>query len=359
MTAVSSRVLEKRIGAKVHPSPRVSVVIPAYNVAPFIAETLDSVLAQTFRDYEIVVVNDGSPDTAALEQQLTGYFDAIVYLRQANGGAARARNTGIEHARGDLIAFLDGDDVWRPEYLREQIEYLDAGGLEMVYANALMFGAVRTPNETYMDKAPSDGPADCAAIVRGRCNVVTSGTIVSRQRVLEVGLFDSSLPRIGMEDFDLWLRLAKAGTRIGYQRKVLLHYRVSPNSLSGNSIQRAYRTVAALKSVKERLSFTPREERDWREALDLAEAELLLETGKAHLLREEFGEAKHKFRAANVHYKNAKLTLVDWALTIAPRTVVRLFKKQRAYELPFIPASIDDLSAFGDTRRAGERLQDV
>jgi glycosyltransferase involved in cell wall biosynthesis len=330
---------EKRIGQKANPSPRVSVVIPAYNVAGFVAETLDSVLAQTFTGYEIVLVNDGSPDTEQLEKALAGYFEKIVYVRQENGGTASARNAAIENARGEFIAFLDGDDVWLPEYLSEQIKFLTENNLEMVYADAFLFGEVRAGQETFMRKSPSTGAADFAGIVSGRCSVITSGTLLYKQKILDAGMFDENLPRIGMEDFDLWLRLAKAGARIGYQRKILLKYRVSPTSLSGSSVQRARRGVVGLNIVKEKLDLTPDEEKVLRETLAEAEAELLLETGKAHLLRGEYAEARKNFRAANAYYKKPKLKLIDLALTVSPRILVKLFKKQRAAELPFIPTS--------------------
>lgn len=330
---------QKKIGQKANRSPRVSVIIPAYNVAGFIAETLDSVLAQDFTGYEIVLVNDGSPDTEKLEKVLEDYFEKIVYVKQENGGTARARNTGIENARGALLAFLDGDDIWLPEYLSGQIKFLTENNLEMVYADAFLFGEVRAAGETYMRKSPSAGAADFEGIVSGRCSVITSGTLVYKQKILEAGMFDAALPRIGMEDFDLWLRLAKAGARIGYQRKILLKYRVSPNSLSGNSVQRARRNVVGLNIVREKLNLTPGEEKVLLQTLAEAEAELLLETGKAHLLREEFAEARKNFRAANAYYKKPKLKLIDLALTVSPRILVRLFKKQRAAELPFIPTS--------------------
>lgn len=337
--------VEKKIGQTVvKATPRVSVIIPAYNVAGFIAETLDSVLAQTFKDYEILLVNDGSPDTAELEKTLESYFEKIVYIRQENGGTARARNTGIENARGELIAFLDGDDIWLPEYLNQQIKFLTESDLDMVYSDAALFGAVRRAHETYMQKSPSEGIADFAGIVSGKCSVITSGTLVYKQKILDAGMFDVELPRIGMEDFDLWLRLAKADVKIGYQRKILLKYRVSPNSLSGNSVQRARRNVISLNIVREKLNLSVNEAETLENLLAEAEAELHLEIGKAHLLREEFVEARENFRAANAYYKKPKLKLIELALSVSPRTLVRLFKRHRADELPFIPTSTADFS---------------
>src|ERR1041384_7742090 len=94
------------------PAPKVSIIIPVYNVAGYIVETLESVLAQTFRDFEILIINDGSPDTEKFEQAIAPYFGKIIYLKQPNSGAATARNTGIKAAQGKILAFLDGDDIW-------------------------------------------------------------------------------------------------------------------------------------------------------------------------------------------------------------------------------------------------------
>src|SRR4029079_673314 len=111
----------KRVGRNVFGStPRISVIIPAYNSTDFIEEALDSVLSQKYRDHEIIVVNDGSPDTEVFERTIRTRLEEITYIRQPNLGAGVARNTGIKHARGDLIAFLDSDDVWLPDYLASQ-----------------------------------------------------------------------------------------------------------------------------------------------------------------------------------------------------------------------------------------------
>ena len=89
-------------------NPLVSIIIPAYNVTNYIGDALNSVLAQTFTDYEVIVINDGSPDSEALERALVPYMSRIVYLRQENQGVSAARNRGILSARGTLLAFLDG-----------------------------------------------------------------------------------------------------------------------------------------------------------------------------------------------------------------------------------------------------------
>src|SRR5438445_4187602 len=147
--------ISKRIGRNIFDSPpKISVVIPAYNVAEFICETLDSVLAQKFREHEIVVVNDGSPDTERFERAIRSRLEDVVYIRQRNAGAGAARNTAIEHARGHIIAFLDGDDVWLPDFLASQYVFLERNGLDMAYCDASLFGMQSAYRRTFMETAP-------------------------------------------------------------------------------------------------------------------------------------------------------------------------------------------------------------
>ena len=123
------------------PAPRVSIIIPSYNTANLIAACLDSVFAQTFQDFEAIVVNDGSPDTLELEKVLQPYLDRIVYIKQVNKRAAGARNTAIAKARGEFLAFLDSDDTWLPNHLESQVKQFDDDpALGLVYANALLVG---------------------------------------------------------------------------------------------------------------------------------------------------------------------------------------------------------------------------
>src|SRR3990170_3473675 len=112
---------------------KVSVIIPAYNSARFLPEAIESVLAQTYKDYGIIVIDDGSTDNT--KETLEPYFDKIKYIYQQNQGAASARNTAIRHSQGEYIAFLDADDVWLPEKLHIQVEYLNNNpGIAMVYS---------------------------------------------------------------------------------------------------------------------------------------------------------------------------------------------------------------------------------
>lgn len=315
--------------------PRVSVIIPAYNVAEYIAETLDSVFAQTYKNFEAIVINDGSPDTFEFEKVLGEYLDKIIYIKQKNSGAAVARNTGIKIARGDLIAFLDGDDVWLPEFLASQIKFLDANGYDMVYANASFLGEVLTNAETYMDDSPSSGEANFDSLLETRCNAITSGTIARRQNILDVGMFEPE--RVRAHDFILWLKLAQNGARVGYQRKVLLKYRVLIDGLSGNLIERAERDIDVFRRVLKNFKLDEKQQNFVRRHIKEVEAELEIVRGKYHLLHKEFGAARDSFEKANKIKKSKRLQIIVWLTRYAPHLLLKIFSMRRTDEISFIP----------------------
>jgi glycosyltransferase involved in cell wall biosynthesis len=204
----------KRVSAE---APKVSVIIPAYNIAPYIGETLDSILAQSYKNYEIILVNDGSLDTPELETALAPYFDDIIYAVQENSGAAQARNTAIELARGELLAFLDGDDVWLPDFLASQTHFLEANDYEMVYCDALIFGDAPYENQTFMDGSPSNGEVTTISLLTTECNVITSGTVLKKSLLETSGLFDVELQRA--QDFDYGFGWRKTAPESVIKRK--------------------------------------------------------------------------------------------------------------------------------------------
>jgi glycosyltransferase involved in cell wall biosynthesis len=326
---------EKRFGKDVrNDSPRVSIITPAYNVAEYIADTLDSALAQTFKNFEMIVVNDGSPDTERLEEVLTAYFDKIIYIKQKNAGAAAARNTGIESARGEFIAFLDGDDLWLPEKLATQIKFLDESEFQMVYCDAEFFGDSLHKRSTFMEQSPSRGEVTTISLINTECNVITSGTILAKSVLDKFGYFDLNTKR--SEDFELWFRLAKNGVKIGYQEKVLIKYRVGTSGLSGDNIMRAERNIDSLNVIKDRNVLDEQEEKVWQEYMKLCQAELNLEQAKTHLANENYAEARKNFREANKFYRKSKYSLINFLLRINPKLALLLFKKIRPTEFEFI-----------------------
>ena len=303
-------------------STLVSVIIPAYQIAPYIAETLDSVFAQSLTDFEVIVVNDGSPDTEELERSLVPYRERICYISQENAGAGAARNRGVREAHGEFIAFLDGDDLWLSDYLETQLKFAREGDYDLVYADALLFGESPVAGKTYMQTAPSEGPVTFVSLLRNDCNVITSGVVARRRALIEAGLFDESLRNA--QDFEMWTRMAKRGARLAYQRKVLLRYRCRVGSLSGDEMNRLKREIRVYRHIADTYDLTETEQAELSRVMDLQEAAVALADGKIRLLGERFDEARVSFEQAHRVLGGWKLGAAVLMLRVAPRLLRRL-----------------------------------
>jgi glycosyltransferase involved in cell wall biosynthesis len=186
-------------------APLVSVVIPAYNAAWCVGKAIDSVLAQDFRDFELIVVNDGSTDDTP--SVLAGYGDVIRVVHQSNGGMSSARNAGIRVARGELIAFLDSDDWWLPGKLGHQVELMQARpdiGFTSAAARVEdpeghlinLWGCEEWEGPFLVQRFQSHG-----GIAGGSSALMVRSMLFER-----AGVYDQTLG--GAEDADLWIRLA-------------------------------------------------------------------------------------------------------------------------------------------------------
>ncbi|HEY0077660.1 MAG TPA: glycosyltransferase family A protein [Pyrinomonadaceae bacterium] len=319
-------------------SPAVSVVVPAYLTAPYIGEALASVFAQTFTDFEVVVVNDGSPDTPELERALEPYRERIAYIRQENRGPAAARNAGIRSARGRYVAFLDSDDLWLPRYLEQQMRVLESDpALDLIYTDALFFGDSLLAGKTYMGLYPSNGEVTLESLLRFDVAVITSCVVARRETLLAAGLFDERF--FYSEDFDLWARLAHRRARFAYQTEVLARHRFHASSLTANRARLFEGQLEVYRKLRQTLEMSPGE----REALEMqlarSEADLALEQGKRRLLEGEYSEAAEALSRANDFYRSSKLRAVLLALRAAPGLLRRAYRLRHAFWLRRIRAT--------------------
>ncbi|HKR13160.1 MAG TPA: glycosyltransferase [Pyrinomonadaceae bacterium] len=305
--------------------PLVSVIIPAFNASEFIGETLDSVFSQTFTDFEAIVINDGSPDTQELERVLQRFPAKLHYLKQENQGAAVARNAGLLAARGDVVAFLDADDTWRPAFLEKQFALLKQNNADLVFADALLFGDSPLAGRTFMQVEPPRGNVTPENLLSVKVTVLTSTVLARKTPILEVGLFDVSLRR--GQDFDLWLRLAKAGARFAYQNEVLAHHRIVESGLSGGTISQLKRTLAVLEAIKAK-GLTASEEAALQVNLNRTLRELALENGKEKLLCRDFHGALQSFNEARKFRHTWKVLFVCLGLRIAPGILWRIYNRR-------------------------------
>jgi glycosyltransferase involved in cell wall biosynthesis len=298
-------------------TPLVSVVIPAYNASEYIAEALDSVMAQTFKNYEVIVVNDGSPDTEQLERALEPYKDRIIYIKQKNRGPSGARNTAIRAARGEYIAMLDSDDAWLPAYLAEQVRILsDNPDLDMIYADAWLSGDADLPHRTFMEGAPSRGPVSFESLLRYDSSIITSGAVAKRQTLIDAGLFDEAFIRC--EDFDLWIRVAHRGGKISYQKQILAKHRAHAASLAADTVKMVESQIEVLKKAQRTLPLTDEQRKLIETQLAHCAAQIDLHLGKQYFHEGEFQLASEALRRANVFYQSIKLRVVLWFLRASP-----------------------------------------
>jgi glycosyltransferase involved in cell wall biosynthesis len=304
------------------PHPTVSVIVPAYNTAPFIAETLKSILAQTFTDYEIIVINDGSPDTPALEVALAPFRDRIHYIVQANRGLSAARNAGIAVAKGELIALLDSDDLWEPEYLDYQIAALEAEQLVVVYPNATNFGDPQRTGRKFMDAHPSSGAVTFESLVTQQCNVMVS-VLARRDVLVDAGLFDETLR--SSEDFDMWLRVVQRGGRIGYHRRSLVRSRLHRGSLSANGVSMCQHIVRVLDKTAREMPLTPEQQALVAGRRAYFSALLRLNEGKKAFFAGDRREALRALGDANAYLRRRKIALAIVLLRFVPGLLLRAY----------------------------------
>jgi glycosyltransferase involved in cell wall biosynthesis len=234
-------------------SPLVSVIIPAYNAAAFIRHTLVSVLSQTYRNIEVIVVDDGSQDqTSRIVNSIAARDDRVTLLRQPNKGVAAARNLGIEKSKGEYISPIDADDIWYPQKIEKQVQYMQNAGPStgLVYC-WWVFIDERGLILRYSYRWKVEGLVYKALL---SFNFVgnSSTNLIRRSCIEHVGYYDEEFKQEnsqGCEDWDLSLRLAEH-YKFCVVPIYLVGYRGVTNSMSRNlaSMERSYELV--IKRVK-------------------------------------------------------------------------------------------------------------
>ena len=304
--------------------PAVSIIIPAYNTAKYIAETLESVFAQTYQDFEIIVVNDGSPDTAELEEVLRPYLDRIQYLKKPNGGAASARNAGVRHARTEFVVMLDSDDIWLSTYLERQMAAITAApDIAVSYTNAMIFGDSPLAGQDFMSIFPSEGEVNFKSMIEETVHVVGT-SMARRQVILDAGGYDETLPT--SEDFDLWLRIAHKGWRIVYTKDPLFRYRRREGCLSDDQIGFWTHFQRVMEKIERTMNLTPDEQRIVQDRLTYIRAHRSLHEGKRAFFAGDTKTAISSLTRANNYMRSPKLSLTLGMLRVAPWLMLGLYE---------------------------------
>lgn len=212
-------------------TPQVSVIIPTYNRSQYITQALESVLGQSFRDYEMVVIDDGSTDNT--QEVLKKFEGKIRSIRQDNQGISKTRNRGISETNGAYIAFLDSDDYWAPDKLAEQVKILDSHPkVGIVYGRMPI---INERGEKIGMKPAGISGKNFKELLEVWGDIPTSTVMARRECFDKVGLFDSPLEP--MEDIDMWIRIAQFYDLYEIENKALAFYRRHEEQITKNKIK--------------------------------------------------------------------------------------------------------------------------
>jgi glycosyltransferase involved in cell wall biosynthesis len=279
-------------------SPKVSVVIPAYNASKFVRESINSVLNQTYKNYEIIVVDgrDGSTDNT--REVVSKYGDSVRYFCQENKGVSDARNKGILNSKGMYIAFLDSDDIWSENKLALQVEFLDSHpDVGLVFSDGWVkaYGNVSARDQRIIGKRffqlskPHRGEVLNKLFVGNF--IPTSTVVIRKQCLLKVGLFNKE-HNIG-EDYDLWLRVAKF-FKVDYIDEPLAIYLVHGDSLVHKMDEFLLNAILIKKNA---LTREPQLlERFSRKEIDQVFYRFYVYSGNYSLFSDKYEKARGKYR---------------------------------------------------------------
>lgn len=228
-------------------TPKVSIIIPAYNAAPYLEETLNSIFEQTFKDFEIIIVDDGSTD--ATKDVIDKFKGKVRYFYQKNSGApASPRNVAIKNSKGKYIAIFDSDDIMFKEKLEVSVNILEKNnGVDLIFSNFIQILDGVTEDTAWLDKPHVKKVIDSIPQEQLEENVysfnrpiyqelllsnfIGTSTVVCKKDIFDdVGYFDESL--IGIEDLDMWLHLCQAEKTFAYSTIPLSYYRKHQGGIS-------------------------------------------------------------------------------------------------------------------------------
>lgn len=262
------------------PLQTVSILMPVYLGARYVSRAISSALVQTHGDFELVVVNDGSPDDSAEVIRPFLADPRVIYVEQANAGVAAARNTALRHATGDLFALLDQDDLWHPDKLARQVELFSANprlGLVHCHAIPIDRDGNALPTDPWRPRATASQAFP--EIYMGNPIQACAG-MFSRAALDAVGAFDSDPALRFADEYDLWLRIASR-FEVGYVPETLAYYRLhgENNSADIGPMVRATQAVLAKseRELPDAVASIPLRDRRSRHArlyLDLADSEV-------------------------------------------------------------------------------------
>ncbi len=222
--------------------PLISVIVPCYNQAQYLDECLQSVLDQTFQDWECIIVNDGSPDhTEEVAKKWVEKDSRFKYLDKENGGLSSARNAGIAEAKGEWILPLDADDYIASNYLYDAHIHFENDDLKVIYGRAEKFGALNEPWDLK--------PFNLHNLAQQ--NVIYCSALYRKKDWVEIGRYDEQM-KSGLEDWEFWIRMLKDRGRALCLPEVCFYYRIKDTSMLTGLLSMNLQKQAVFKYVEKK-----------------------------------------------------------------------------------------------------------
>lgn len=311
--------------------PLVSVVIPAFNAEKYIKETIDSVLKQTCKDFEIIVVDDGSTDKT--KKILEQYIDRINYIFQENSGPSKARNTGIKIAKGEYIAFLDADDLWPKSKLALQVDFMELHpDIDMVFADMMTFNQDGVILKSYLKNIKRENFYNILLqeqhelkdpfLMLLRANFIPTGTVMVRRGMLEKYniKFDENISSV--EDLDYWMRVS-IFSKIGFIPEILKRKREHEENISKNLLKAKISAIYVRERIQKEF---PKLAVKYKKGFDKRFAELYFSVGYGLFEQYELSEARQQFIRSLLHKATIKPFLYAVSCFL-PLSIIRMIRR--------------------------------
>lgn len=313
--------------------PLVSVIIPTYNYAEYITKAINSVLEQTYKNFEIIIIDDGSTDNTKeiIENYIKKYPDKIKYFFQRNRGCEVACNKGIRESQGSYIALLGADDIWLPEKLKIQINLFDEDSdIGFIHTNHDLFtDEGRMINFKFGVKSKKFLSGYIFPYLLRECFIRGSTVIVKKECLNEIGLFDETLS----DDYELWLRISRK-YRAGYIDKPLVMCLEHPEQVHRLDFNRTYQTVQ--KTIEKTLQTFPEVKNEPQIKISLAyrKSKTHFELGYHLFCQNELEQARKEFKISLKH-KFIILTFIYYLLTFLGSLLLPICRKLKRQLMGF------------------------
>ncbi|MBA6417379.1 glycosyltransferase [Colwellia sp. 6M3] len=304
------------------PQPLVSIIVPVYNGTKYLEDTVKTLVDQTYENFELILINDGSTDNSdALIDKLAAIDNRIKPLKKVNGGIANARNFGIKHAKGEFIAFCDQDDFWLPTKLAKQIPLFSNKKIGLVYSYSIK--EFTSPNSKKITVTRNNG--------RGKIfnslvleNLVPTCSVVVRKSVFDqVGLFNEKRELMGVDDWDVWLRFSLVTDFDFVEEPLAIHVFHGQNYSSNNNAMH----MAELVCLKELMLFVKDNNIELRVNWSLIERSIHLKYYKDYLNESLFSLAEKALQDANTLQFSLPIFLKYNLLSVTPNALLQKLQK--------------------------------